>query len=107
MLIYSLITCCDISDGSAHLSRLDVGSEVPHRRDLCRSVLPLSNDVLHQPKVTGRGLLNPVRSNCSSRRRLIMREKVGMLSGHLKRISDWTNCAGVAKRRERRARAAR
>jgi hypothetical protein len=49
-------------------------------------------------RVTGRGLLNALRSNCSSRRRLIMREKVEMLFGHLKRISDWTNCAYVAKR---------
>jgi hypothetical protein len=50
---------------------------------------------------TGRGLLNAVRSNSSSRRRLIMREKVEMLFGHLKRISDWRNCACVAKRCER------
>ena len=35
------------------ISRLDVGSEVPHRRDLCQSVLPRGNDVLHQPRVTG------------------------------------------------------
>jgi hypothetical protein len=35
-------------------------------------------------------------------RHLIMREKAEMLFGHLKRISDWTNCACVAKRCERR-----
>jgi hypothetical protein len=30
-----------------------MGSEDPHRRDLCQSMLPRGNDVLHQPRVTG------------------------------------------------------
>jgi hypothetical protein len=99
MLIYSLISLLRHLGGFGTSLQVGCGVGGSPPRDLCQSVLPRGNDVLHQPKGNGRGLLNAVRSNCSSRRRLIMREKVEMLFGHLKRISDWTNCACVAKRR--------
>jgi len=98
MLIYSLISLLRHLGGFGTSLQVGCGVGGSPPRDLCQSVLPRGNDVLHQPKGNGRGLLNAVRSNRSSRRRLMTREKVEMLFGHLKGISDWTNCACVAKR---------
>lgn len=102
MLIYSLISLL------RHLgwfgTSLQVGCRVggsPPAAISARACYRAATMFCTNQRVTGRGPLNPVRSNCSSRRRLIMREKVGMLFGHLKRISDWTHCACVAKRCER------
>ena len=82
MLIYSLISPLRTSLMVRHISPGWMwGPRFSQRRDLCHSVMPRGNDVLHNQRVTGRGLLNAVRSNCSSRRRLIMREKVEMLLG--------------------------